>query len=130
MIGTLGTAVVFEVSDNKVFTMSSMTREVTGKWTTHARMGQKDQSEFMGAGLQGVTITITLSAMLGVRPRSTMEAIAAMVEEGRAEYLTIGNSVVGKNPFKITASSETWDEIYSGGELAKATLSITLEEYT
>lgn len=130
MIGTLGTALVFEVSDEKIFTPSSMTREVTGKWTTHARMGQKDQTEFTGAGLQAMTITITISAQLGVAPRTTLETIETMVEDGQAEYLTIGTSVVGTNPFKITASSETWDKLYNEGELAKATLSLTLEEYT
>ncbi len=53
-----------------------------------------------------------------------------MVESGTAEYLVIGARPVGKNPFRLTGSSETWDRIYNKGELAKATMTITLEEYT
>jgi hypothetical protein len=53
-----------------------------------------------------------------------------MVESGTAEYLVIGTRPVGRNPFRLTGSSETWDKVYSRGELAKATMTITLEEYT
>lgn len=67
---------------------------------------------------------------LGVRPRAVMEQIEGMVEAGAAEYLIIGNKPVGKNPFRLTALSEAWNTIYSRGELAKAIVTITLEEYT
>ena len=55
--------------------------------------------------------------------------VEGMVEAGTAEYLVIGNRPVGGNPFRLTGSSETWNTIFNRGELAKATLSITLEEY-
>ena len=61
--------------------------------------------------------------------RSVLEAVEGMVEAGTAEYLVIGNRPVGKNPFRLTGSSETWSTIFSRGELVKAALSITLEEY-
>ena len=77
-----------------------------------------------------MSLTITLSASLGVRPRNVLGAIEGMVEAGTAEYLVIGHRTVGKNPFRLTASSETWDRVYSRGELSKATVTITLEEYT
>lgn len=53
-----------------------------------------------------------------------------MVETGTAERLVIGTRPVGKNPVRLTGSSETWDVIYNRGELARATMTITLEEYT
>lgn len=130
MIGTLGKKIVFEVSDERVFTWSSMSREVAGRWASHTVMGVKPKSEFMGAENQSITIQITLSAALGVRPRAMLEQIEAMVEAGEAEYFIVGSKPVGKNPFRITASSETWDKVFNRGELYKATLSITLEEYT
>lgn len=129
-IGTLGRNVVFEVSDDRVFTFSELTREVTSRWTNHEPQGVKPKPEFLGAGLQTARLTITLSATLGVRPRDVLEAIENMVENGTAETLVIGNRPVGSNPFRLTGSSEAWNTVYNRGELARATLTISLEEYT
>ena len=129
-IGTLGRNVVFEVSDDRVFTFSELTREVTSRWTNHEPQGVKPKPEFLGAGLQTASLTITLSATLGVRPRDVLEAIENMVENGTAETLMIGNRPVGSNPFRLTGSSEAWNTVYNRGELARATLTISLEEYT
>ena len=129
-IGTLGRNVVFEVSDDRVFTFSELTREVTSRWTNHEPQGVKPKPEFLGAGLQTASLTITLSATLGVRPRDVLEAIENMVENGTAETLVIGNRPVGSNPFRLTGSSEAWNTVYNRGELVRATLTISLEEYT
>lgn len=129
-IGTLGRNVVFEVSDDRVFTFSELTREVTSRWTNHEPQGVKPKPEFLGAGLQTASLTITLSATLGVRHRDVLEAIENMVENGTAETLVIGNRPVGSNPFRLTGSSEAWNTVYNRGELARATLTISLEEYT
>lgn len=130
MIGTLGKKIIFEVSDDVALTFNGMTRDISGRWADHETMGTKPKPEFLGPGNQTITLPITLSATLGVRPRTMLELVEAMVESGAAEYLVIGTRPVGKNPFRLTASSETWDVVYSRGELAKATVTITLEEYT
>ena len=129
MIGTLGTDLVFTVSDNYVFTFAGMTRDVSGRWATHETPGVKPRAEFLGPGLQTVSLPITLSAGLGVKPRQMLERVEQMVETGDTEYLILGYRPVGKNRFRVTASSETWDVIYNQGELARAKLTITLEEY-
>lgn len=103
MIGTLGRKIIFEVSDNRVLTFESMSREVSGRWTEHE--------------------------VLGVKPRRILDMVERMVERGSAEYLVIGGRLVGRRPFRVTGSSEAWDKVYSRGELAKATLTISLEEY-
>ena len=128
-VGTLG-QIVFEVSDQKILTFDGMTRDVSGRWTEHEVMGVKPKPEFLGPGNQKIALPITLSAGLGVRPRKMLEMVERMVESGDAEYLIINCRPVGKNPFCISSSSETWGDMYSHGELAKASLTITLEEYT
>ena len=120
MIGTLGRKIIFEVSDDRVMTFRDMTRDISSRWAEHGVLGRKPKPEFLGPANQSVSLTITLSASLGVRPRNVLEAIEGMVEAGTA----------GKNPFRLTASSETWDRVYSRGELSKAIVTITLEEYT
>lgn len=129
VIGTLGQKIVFEVSDQKAMLLQSMTREVKGRWTTHETMGTKPKAEYLGPDNQSVSFTIYLSSNLGIRPRKVLEEIERAVEAGTAEYLVIGGKPVGNNPFRIMSSSEAWDKIYNGGELAKATVNISLEEY-
>ena len=128
-IGTLG-PIVFEVSDEKVLTFKGMTRDVSGRWAKHEVMGKKPKPEFLGADNQKIALPITLSAGLGVRPRKMLELVEDMVESGNAEYLIINCRPVSRNPFYLSSSSETWGDMYRHGELAKANLTITLEEYT
>ena len=98
MIGTFGTALVFEVSDSRVLTFSGMTREVSGRWTDHEVMGVKPKPEFLGPGNQTVSLPITLSSSLGVRPRQMLERVAALVERGQAEYRIIDCKPERKHP--------------------------------
>lgn len=128
-IGTLG-PIVFEVSDKTVLTFNGMTRDVSGRWVEHEVMGVKPKPEFLGPGNQKITLPITVSANLGVKPRKMLELVEAMVESGDAEYLILKCRPVGRHPFRLTASSETWGAMYRHGELARASLTITLEEYT
>ena len=60
-----------------------------------------------------------------MKPRRILDMVERMVERGSAEYLVIGGRLVGR----VTGSREAWDKVYSRGELAKATLTISLEEY-
>ena len=128
-IGTLG-PIVFEVSDKVVLTFKGMTRDVSGRWVEHEVMGVKPKPEFLGPGNQKINLPITLSATLGIKPRKMLELVERMVESGDAEYLIIKCRPVGRHPFRLTSSSETWGDMYRHGELAKASLTITLEEYT
>lgn len=129
-IGTLGRNIIFQVSDDYALTFTDMTREVSGRWVEHEVLGTKPKPEFLGAANQTASLTIRLSASLGVRPRKVIEAVEAMVESGAAEYLVIGGKTVGRNKFRLMGSSETWDNVYSRGQLAKATMTISLGEYT
>lgn len=130
MIGTLGKNIIFTVSDDMILTFNEMTREIAGRWAEHETAGVKPKPEYLGPANQTISLPITLSAALGVKPRAVLEAVEAMVESGTAEYLVIGHRTVGKNPFRLLGSSETWGVVYNRGELAKASLTISLGEYT
>lgn len=68
-------------------------------------------------------------AQHGVKPRKTMENIEKAVEKGQVENLIVGGAKVGKNKWKITQMTEAWDIVMNCGEVQKATLNLTLEEY-
>jgi hypothetical protein len=58
-----------------------------------------------------------------------MESIENAIEKGQVESLVIGAAKVGKNKWKITQMTEAWDTVMNKGELLKATLNLSLEEY-
>lgn len=120
---------VFRVSDRQVFTFSGLNRTVGSEWATHSRIGQKDQVEYLRPVLQKMTFTITLDATLGVRPRATMDRLADYAERGTVRAMVIGGKRVGRYKWRITDISEAWDTILNKGELVRATLSVTMQEY-
>lgn len=128
-IGSLGKLITFETSDKKILTFKDFKREKAGRWGVHNRIGKKPKQQFLGPGLDKVTFTITLSAQHGVKPRTTLDNIGKYVDNGTPAKLVIGTKQVGKNKFIMSQTSEAWDMIWNKGELVKATLDITLEEY-
>ncbi len=129
LVGNFGRKIVFETSERKILTFSGLTQKVSGKYAKHSVTGQKDRAEFTGPGNRGVSLKIFLDASLGVRPQETMENIEEAVENGEAEYLVIGGRPVGRNRFYISSASESYDVVMGRGEVARATVTINLEEY-
>lgn len=129
MIGNFGSRIVFETSDRKILTFSGLSQKVSGKYSKHSIIGQKDRPEFTGPGSRSVSFKILLDVNLGIRPQDIIENIEDAIEQGEVEYLVIGGKPIGKNRFYISSVSETMDVVLSNGGIARATLSITMEEY-
>ena len=128
-IGHFGKQIVFEVSDKKALTFKYFSQKVTGIWSSHKTIGGKPKKEFNGPDSRKISFAVELDATLGVRPKEVIERFENAVEKGTAEYLVIGGRMIGDCRFVITEVSEAWNVIYSKGELAKASLNISMEEY-
>lgn len=128
-IGSWGTALVFSVSDETVKTFSNLKRTISSSWATHSRIGKKDQVEFLRPGLQKITFNMELNAMLGVRPRAMLELLERCVEKGTVNTFVVGGKRVGSHRWRITSTSEEWDILLNKGELVRASVSVTMEEY-
>ena len=128
-IGSLGSLITFETSDKKILTFTDFKREKTGRWGKHNRIGKKPKQQFLGADLDNITFTIILSAQHGVKPRTTMDNIGKYVENGTPAKLVIGTKQVGSNKFIISKMSEAWEIVWNKGEVVRAKVDITLEEY-
>lgn len=128
-IGNLGKLIVFEVSSDKVLTFGKMTKSVKGRWTTHAVIGNKPKSEFLGPDQGNISLPIFLTVNHGVRPRSTIEKIEEAVEKGTPFSFVIGGKKVGNHKWVITNMSETWGDIIKDGRLVSANLTLNLAEY-
>lgn len=128
-IGNWGKDIVFSVSDLRTFTFKDATRTVGSEWATHNRIGQKSQVEFLRPTLQKFTFTIDLNAELGVRPRATIDLLNSYVESGTVNALVVGGHRVGRHYWRITDLSEAWETVYNRGELVRAKVNVTMQEY-
>lgn len=129
MVGNFGSRIVFETSDRKILTFSGMTQKVSGKYAKHSVSGEKDRPEFTGPGNRSVSFKMVLDVSMGIRPREIMTSIEDAIENGETEYLVIGGRPVGQNKFYIASISEAFDVILSHGEIARASLQVSMEEY-
>lgn len=128
-VGNWGKDIIFSVSDRKVQTFKDMTRTVGSQWATHSRIGRKDQVEYLRPALQKITFTMELDAWYGVNPRAMLDKLAALAERGTVNALVIGGRRVGNYRWRITDLSEEWETIYNRGELTRAKVSVTMQEY-
>ena len=128
-VGAFGSSLVLRVSDRKVLTFQNMKREITGQWGSMERIGKKPLPVFQGPALQTMTLEIVLDASLGVKPRAMLKKIEKLVERGTAEILVIGKKRVGENAWVIKKSSESWARVLQRGELLRAKVGLTLQEY-
>lgn len=128
-IGNFGKLITFETNDKRILSPLNIKHEVSGRWASHSRIGKKPLRQFLGPDVEKTTFTIKLDARHGVRPRKTLDAIEKHVRNGIPESLVIGGKKVGGNRMTINSISETWDEVWNGGELIRASADLTLEEY-
>ena len=128
MVGKYG-EIIFETSARRILAFRDFTQQVSGRWGNHTVIGKKEKAEFNGPSKRKVSFKMTFNAVYGVRPREMLEKLEAMVERGEVDYLIVGGRSIGGNRFAVTSISEAWNTVYSGGELAMATVSVTLEEY-
>lgn len=129
VIGNWGFDVVFSVSEQQVMTFNNFTRTIASEWATHSRIGKKDQAEYLRPALQKISFQMTLDATHGVRPRATLEMLEDHTERGLVYALVIGGKRVGRNKWRITECTEAWETVYNGGELVRAKVTVTMEEY-
>ena len=127
--GNFGKLISFTTSDKKILTFRDFKRENSARWKEHALIGRLPRMQFLGPGRGTITFSIVLDARHGVKPRSTIDEILAYENSGKADYLVINGEKVCSNKLIITKSSDTWDEVWNRGELVRATLELTLEEY-
>lgn len=128
-IGNFGKSLIFETSDKKILQPKGLKREVSGRWAVHSRIGKRPLKQFLGPEADSVTFRVELDARHGIKPRKTLEKIERCIRKGTPEKLAIGGKMVGKNRMVITKASETWDEVWNRGELVRASIDLTLEEY-
>jgi len=121
--------IAFKVSSESVFTFRNMKRSYSARWEEHALIGRQPRMEFKGPSADEITITVTLDAECGVKPRVSLKLFREAAKLGEVDYFYVGGKRVGWNKFCIVSGTEIWEEIWNKGELKRATAEITFKEY-
>ena len=121
--------VVFEVNTDRVFTFDDFKYDVKSRYARHELINQEPVLEWLGADTQKITLTITMTATLGVNPAVEMEKVRQLCLSGEADWLVIGNTVVGGRLWVVTETSskvEAWD---NAGNILVGKMDVTFESY-
>jgi len=110
-----------------MFSFSDASQEVSAEWQEHRIIGRKfPKMEFIGANNRSFTMTIMVDKQFGKNPMSVISSLNKFCETGKISELHIGSHKIGGGKWYIESVSQSWDKIYSKGQLTRATLDLTL----
>ena len=128
-IGNWGKVLQFKVSSEEIMTFSNMQRKVASRWAQHKIVQRATRSEYLGIDQSSITMDIVFSAEHGQRPYKCLYKLNQACKHGYVDYLYIGGKRVGYCKWYVESVSHSWAEIWSKGELVKATCKVTFKEY-
>ena len=128
VMGAFG-PIVFSVSSLVALNFKNFNRTTKKRTVRHEVISGKPRTEYLGADLSTVTFDMHFDITYGVQPRAMLTLLHAMAEGKLAYPLVIGGRPQGVHNWCVDQVSETWDNVYGGGELAAATVTVTLTEY-
>jgi phage protein U len=130
-LATLGPAngdavITFEVSSDKVLTWHEGERSGEARWAKLDVHGAKPVKEFLGPGLDSISLLVRLDVALGVSPKDELRNMRKQRDEGNVLQFSIGGQLVGD--YTLEAINEEWTR-FAAGVLQVAIAKIRLEEY-
>ena len=120
---------VFNVSHLQVLTPSNISGSTGADWADHEVLSSKTKSQYLGPQLRSYQMDIQLSSSFGVAPRTALDRLQEMSENGEVHYLIIGLAPLSMNKFAIESISDTWDVVGRMGVLMECKVSLTFREY-
>lgn len=127
-IGSLGN-VAFQVSASTIKTINNMLWSSSAKYATHERHGTTALTEFTGVDPEKITFDIELSVYLGVSPLTEIDKLRTYLRSGTAVSFVMGSRVYGQYRWTITALKVKAQGFDKNGDMERATVSVTLQEY-
>lgn len=125
-IAVLG-PITFEVNQDRVRTWQEARSTGAGRWVVHEVYQGKPRQEFIGPGLQTLSLQVRLDRDRGVNPRDELRRMRQARDTGEVMQFTVGGSLVGDYVLKELA--EEWRRFSRNGVLMVAIVNLSLEEY-
>ncbi|MEC0092507.1 phage tail protein [Paenibacillus macquariensis] len=127
-LGSLGD-IVFISTHYKIRTFQGFHRSSADRWANNEIILQKPRSQFLGPGLDTIALTVVFDVKYGMNPRKEMDKLVKYSRDGKVLSLVIGGKGLGVNKWKITGIDQDWTTVDNKGNLLKASMSLSLEEY-
>lgn len=120
---------VFEVSTEKVITYDDYKRETKARYARHELINQTSVLEYLGRELEEITFTMMFTLSLGVDPAEETSKLRRMCLDGVADYLILGNTVVGENLWTIESVGEAKKAVDHFGKTIVSSVNVKMVEY-
>ena len=127
VIGSFGQHLVFEVHPDRVITPGSVRRDMAAAYEEHKVLGAKPRLEFIAPELNTMSLSVRLSAALGVKLEETMLDVETLVAGGFVEKLILGGVNYGHHV--LTKASEEWGKSDPKGKRISINLTLEFKEY-
>nr|WP_300838902.1 phage tail protein [uncultured Acetatifactor sp.] len=114
---------------NRILSFYDLARSAAASFAEHERNGGKSYLEFLGDGLDELTLTVEADARYGIRPLEVQEKLFIMKSAGRAESFVMGGTRIGSNPYVITNIAEGFKVLHVDGRPIRISFQLTLKEY-
>lgn len=128
LIGAYG-GVPFQVSSDVVRTLEDAEWSGKSRWATHDRHLGHALTEFTGLEPDSFSFDMQLSAYLGINPMQSLVALWGYMRQGKPQPLVIGEKAYGKYRWSLTDMKIKLQNYDPNGNLLRATVSVTLQEY-
>ena len=122
-------SIKFKTSRKKVFSFQGMERSYSARWEAHDIIGKRPKMEFLGPGMDEISIEVILDAELGVKPRDALKKFRVAAKQGKVAYFYMKGKKVVDRKLYIESGTENWNEIWNKGELVRATAQLVFKEY-
>lgn len=120
---------VFEVSTERVITYDDYKRDTKARYARHELINQTSVLEYLGRDLEEISFTMMFTVSLGVDPAEETSKLRRMCLDGVADYLILGNTVVGENLWTIESVGEAKKAVDHFGKTIVASVNVKMVEY-
>ncbi|UPK45900.1 phage tail protein [Paenibacillus pabuli] len=90
---------------------------------------KKPREQFLGPGLDTISLIIVLDVSLGMNPRKEAEKLVGYSRDGKALTFEIGGKKLGTNKWVIKRLSQAWTRVDPQGDVHAAEVTLELGEY-
>lgn len=128
-IGNWGSELTFNVNSDEHLTFRNLEEEAGARWATHEIILGDVRGEFLGPEQGSITLEVVISAEWGHNPYDVIRTLHKACKKGVTNWLYIGGKRVGECKWYLERVSAAWDQVWSRGELVRATTKLTFKEF-
>lgn len=132
MIGILGDipfSVSFNGSEPEILNFSELGRNGEANYEEHKRKWNKSSLEFIGLGVEKISLKITLRSDFGISPKKLLKQIVDHKDRGEVLDFILGEELVGSGSYVINSYDAGYEYITNNGTVKKIDININLSEY-